>query len=83
MLHKAKLSGGPWFDDNIPRSLSDPRKRAWAKENEIEFNQIRRQKYKVEIYQTAFDLIDSNGIEGDYEGYLNVCTSGKTFVCCK
>ena len=76
MLHKAKF-GEPWFDDNNPRSLSDPTKETWTKEDEIEFNQIRRQKYKVEMYQNAFDLIDSNGIEGDYHEFG--CHRARTF----
>ena len=69
----------PWFDEKEqPRKIAagevDP---TWSKNDEIVFNQIRRQSKKWEFYQLAFDFINENGVEGDYHEFG--CHRARTF----
>lgn len=67
----------PWFDDNNLEAFNGVKVEHWSKDEEIRFNQIRRQRIKWEFYQGAFDFINENGIDGGYHEFG--CHRARTF----
>lgn len=55
------VEGEPWVD--LP---DGERLAAWAKENEISYNQSNRQMEKYRMYVRAFDFLQENRVHGDY-----------------
>lgn len=64
--------GEPWVHLENGYDLKD-----WSRENEIAYNQINRQKQKLEFYRNTFDFLTDNRIKGDYLEFG--CHRARTF----
>lgn len=66
------LSGEPWVHIPGAGDLAD-----WGHEQSVAFNQISRQRPKMDFYTQAFDFLTGNDIHGDYHEYG--CHRARTF----
>src|SRR3954466_6243723 len=64
--------GEPWVELASGSDLS-----GWARNEQIQYNQMYRQAENVQFFRKTFDFLTDNGIAGDYFEFG--CHRGRTF----